>query len=540
MKRFFNTRETIVKEGLEGLLRSSYGADLCRLDGAEDIHVILRRDWQKERVAVLSGGGSGHEPAHAGFVGKGMLTGAVCGQLFASPGVDAILAAIRAVTGEAGCLLIVKNYTGDRLNFGIAAEQAKALGLKVDLVIIGDDIALGRTDKARGIAGTVLVHKIAGAAAEAGQSLAEVAALARKVAGSLSSIGLALSDCNVFTPDQKPRLADNEAELGLGIHGEAGVERIPMANLDTLMARTADKLEASLPDEGNFIVLLNMLGSVPPLEAFALLDGFSRTSLAGRTEWIIGPAPLMTALDMNGFSLTALPADPAFIAALAADAAPRSWPGLAHFAPVATLPCPALPDTFVDAPSDDPILRKLITTGAEALLANEARLNALDAKCGDGDAGSTFAESGRQILKALDSLPLASPQKLLATIGRLLARHSGGSSGVLLSILATTAGHDENWREGLQKGAAQMQAYGGAHAGDRTMLDALLPAIEALNAGKSLAAAATAARAGADATRSMKARAGRASYIPADQLADIPDPGAEAIAVLFESLAKSL
>lgn len=540
MKRFFNTRETIVKEGLEGLLRSSYGAALCRLEGAEDIHVILRKDWQKERVAVLSGGGSGHEPAHAGFVGKGMLTGAICGQLFASPGVDAILAAIRAVTGQAGCLLIVKNYTGDRLNFGIAAEQAKALGLNVELVIIGDDIALGRTDKARGIAGTVLVHKIAGAAAEAGQSLAEVAALARKVASSLSSIGLALSDCNVFTPDQKPRLGENEAELGLGIHGEAGVERIPMAGLDTLVARTAEKLEAALPREGKLIVLLNMLGSVPPLEAFALLDGFSRTTLAARTEWIIGPAPLMTALDMNGFSLTALPADPAFIAALSAEAGPRFWPGVAHFAPVATLPCPALPETFVDAPSDNAILRKLITTGAEALLANEARLNALDAKCGDGDAGSTFAESGRQILKALDSLPLGSPQKLLATIGRLLARHSGGSSGVLLSILTTTAGHDENWREGLQKGAAQMQAYGGAHAGDRTMLDALLPAIGSLNAGQSLAAAAAAARAGADATRSMKARAGRASYIPAEQLADIPDPGAEAIAVLFESLAKSL
>ena len=540
MKRFFNTRETIVKEGLEGLLRSSYGAALCRLEGAEDIHVVLRKDWQKERVAVLSGGGSGHEPAHAGFVGKGMLTGAICGQLFASPGVDAILAAIRAVTGQAGCLLIVKNYTGDRLNFGIAAEQAKALGLNVELVIIGDDIALGRTDKARGIAGTVLVHKIAGAAAEAGQSLTEVAALARKVAGSLSSIGLALSDCNVFTPDQEPRLGENEAELGLGIHGEAGVERIPMAGLDTLVARTAEKLEAALPREGKLIVLLNMLGSVPPLEAFALLDGFSRTTLAARTEWIIGPAPLMTALDMNGFSLTALPADPAFIAALSAEAGPRSWPGVAHFAPVATLPCPALPETFVDAPSDNAVLRKLITTGAEALLANEARLNALDAKCGDGDAGSTFAESGRQLLKALDSLPLGSPQKLLATIGRLLARHSGGSSGVLLSILTTTAGHDENWREGLQKGAAQMQAYGGAHAGDRTMLDALLPAIGSLNAGQSLAAAAAAARAGADATRSMKARAGRASYIPAEQLADIPDPGAEAIAVLFESLAKSL
>lgn len=228
MKRFFNKRDTIVAEGLEGLLRSSYGAKLCRLTGADDIHVILRKDWSKDRVAVLSGGGSGHEPAHAGFVGKGMLTGAVCGQLFASPGVDAILAAIRSVTGEAGCLLIVKNYTGDRLNFGIAAEQAKALGLDVEVVIIGDDIALGRNSKARGIAGTVLVHKIAGAAAESGKSLVEVAALARKAAASLSSIGLALSDCSVYNPEQEPRLRDDEAELGLGIHGEAGIERIPL------------------------------------------------------------------------------------------------------------------------------------------------------------------------------------------------------------------------------------------------------------------------------------------------------------------------
>ncbi|RUT24111.1 dihydroxyacetone kinase [Asaia sp. W19] len=540
MKRFFNKRETIVTEGLEGLLRSSSGADLCRLDGAEDIHVILRRHWNKDRVAVLSGGGSGHEPAHAGFVGRAMLTGAICGQVFASPGVDAILAAIRAVTGDAGCLLIVKNYTGDRLNFGIAAEQAKALGLKVELVIVGDDIALGRTDRARGIAGTVLVHKIAGAAAESGQSLDAVAALARKVASGLSSIGLALSDCNVFTPDQPPRLGENEAELGLGIHGEPGVERIPMDSLDRLMARTADKLEASLPKEGNFIILLNMLGSVPPIEALALLDGFSRTALAERTAWIIGPAPLMTALDMNGFSLTAVPAETAFVDALAAEVGPRAWPGMARYAPVATLPSPELPETFIDAPSDAPLLRKLITTGAEALLSHESALNALDAKCGDGDAGSTFAESGRQILKSLNSLPLAAPQKVLATLGRLLARHSGGSSGVLLSILATTAGRETDWRSGLQKGAAQMQAYGGAKPGDRTMLDALLPAISALEAGKSLGDAAEAARAGADATRQMTARAGRASYIPAEQLADIPDPGAEAIAVLFEAMAKAL
>lgn len=540
MKRFFNKRDTIVAEGLEGLLRSSYGAKLCRLTGADDIHVILRKDWSKDRVAVLSGGGSGHEPAHAGFVGKGMLTGAVCGQLFASPGVDAILAAIRSVTGEAGCLLIVKNYTGDRLNFGIAAEQAKALGLDVEVVIVGDDIALGRNSKARGIAGTVLVHKIAGAAAESGKSLVEVAALARKAAASLSSIGLALSDCSVYNPEEEPRLRDDEAELGLGIHGEAGIERIPLTGLDALMTRTAEKLEASLPREGRFIVLLNMLGSVPPLEAYALLDGFSRTALAARTDWIIGPAPVMTALDMNGFSLTTLPSEPAFLDALSSNAEPRAWPGLAPYAPIATLPLPPMTDTFLDTPSKNPMLRRLIVTGAEALIASEARLNALDAKCGDGDAGSTFAESSRVVLKSIDSLPLASPQKVLSTLGRLLARHSGGSSGVLLSILATTAGNEPSWRQGLQKGAARMQGYGGARAGDRTMLDALLPAIEALEAGSSLHEVAQASRAGADATRSMKARAGRASYIPDEQLKDIPDPGAEAIAVLFETLAKAL
>jgi len=131
--------------------------------------VVARGDWDKSRVAVISGGGSGHEPAHAGFVGKGMLTAAVCGDLFASPSVDAVLNAIVAVTGDRGCLLIVKNYTGDRLNFGLAAEKAKRYGLKVEMVIVADDIALPDNKQPRGIAGTALVHKIAGYAAEQGK-----------------------------------------------------------------------------------------------------------------------------------------------------------------------------------------------------------------------------------------------------------------------------------------------------------------------------------------------------------------------------------
>lgn len=168
LKRFLNAQDKLVSEAIDGLLTSSQGAHLARLEAGGGIQVVLRKHVPSDRVAVISGGGSGHEPAHAGFVGRGMLTAAVCGAIFASPGIDAILSAIIAVTGPAGCLLIVKNYTGDRLNFGIAAEHARALGYKISLITVGDDIALGENARARGIAGTILIHKIAGYHAERG------------------------------------------------------------------------------------------------------------------------------------------------------------------------------------------------------------------------------------------------------------------------------------------------------------------------------------------------------------------------------------
>ncbi|GEL65400.1 dihydroxyacetone kinase subunit DhaK [Kozakia baliensis] len=295
MKRFYNHRDTLVAEGIDGFLRSSAGSHLCRLEGHDNIHVVLRKEWDKSKVAIVSGGGSGHEPAHAGFVGKGMLTAAVCGALFASPNVDAILAAILEVTGEAGCLLIVKNYTGDRLNFGLAAEQARLLGKKVELVIVTDDIALGRGPHARGIAGTVLVQKIAGHAAETGAGLAEVKQAAAEAINTTVSLGLSLSDVNVYDPEHETRLNEDEAELGLGIHGEPGTERIAVDRLDALVAKAADTLATYLTD-GKQAIMVNMLGAVPVLEAQAIVDSLSRTSLAERIEILIGPAPMMTSL----------------------------------------------------------------------------------------------------------------------------------------------------------------------------------------------------------------------------------------------------
>src|SRR3984957_19882285 len=236
MKRLMNSAGTVVREMLEGVV--SLGSDVAVLD---DENVVVRADLgprDRRKVAVLSGGGSGHEPAHAGYVGAGMLHAAVSGDVFTSPSVDAVLAAIRAVAGPPGLLLIIKNYTGDRLNFGLAAELARAEGIAVETVVVADDVALRDTvepERRRGIAGTVLVHKVAGAAAAARLTLQEVAREARTTASLLGTMGVALGPCTV--PAGRPgfTLGDDEVELGLGIHGERGVERTTLRRADELV-----------------------------------------------------------------------------------------------------------------------------------------------------------------------------------------------------------------------------------------------------------------------------------------------------------------
>ncbi|MGZ0186780.1 MAG: dihydroxyacetone kinase subunit DhaK, partial [Alphaproteobacteria bacterium] len=263
MNQFINARQDIVTEAIDGLLRSSGGA-LARLDGYPHIKVVVRADWRRTSVALISGGGSGHEPSHAGFVGKGMLTAAVCGDIFASPSVDAVLAGILAVTGAPGCLLIVKNYTGDRLNFGLAAEKARALGLKVAMVIIDDDIALPNVAQARGVAGTLFVHKIAGALAEAGHDLEAVTAGAERVRQGVVSVGMSLDSCAVPGAPKQNRIPHGKAELGLGIHGEPGAEQVSFKDARQAMALVVGKLAPELEDASH-TAILNNLGGVTPL-----------------------------------------------------------------------------------------------------------------------------------------------------------------------------------------------------------------------------------------------------------------------------------
>ena len=333
MKHFINEKENIVQEAINGLIEVS-GGKLARLDGYPHIRVVLRTDWDRSNVALISGGGSGHEPAHAGFVGQGLLTAAVCGDVFASPSVDAVLAGILAVTGDAGCLLIVKNYTGDRLNFGLAAERARAFGLKVSMVIVDDDIALPGLPQSRGVAGTLFVHKIVGALAGNGASLQDVTTAAKRVIEATKSIGMSLDTCTIPGTPKEDRIAKGKAELGLGIHGEAGVEQVDYTDANTAMKMVADKLGRFMESDKKYVALLNNLGGASVLEMSVLAHELANSTIARQIQYVIGPATMMTSLEMHGFSVSIYPADPEEIMALQSATPLSAWPGINNFSGV--------------------------------------------------------------------------------------------------------------------------------------------------------------------------------------------------------------
>ncbi|WP_299045745.1 dihydroxyacetone kinase subunit DhaK [uncultured Tateyamaria sp.] len=538
MAQFVNAKEDLVKEAIDGLLACSGGA-LARLDGYPHIKVVYRADWARDRVALISGGGSGHEPAHAGFVGPGMLTAAVCGEVFASPSVEAVLAGILAVTGEAGCLLIVKNYTGDRLNFGLAAERARALGRKVEMVVVDDDIALPDLPQPRGVAGTLFVHKIAGALADAGKPLDAVAAAARRVIANVATIGTSLDTCTVPGSPKENRIPEGKAELGLGIHGEPGVEQVAFSDAAQAMDIVLDKLRAHA-EPGPCVALLNNLGSTTPLEMAVLSHGLATSGIAGQ---VIGPSLMMTSLDMHGFSVSVLPVNQEEQRALAVPVPMAAWPGVHD---IVDVPVTALPDGLTPIepiPSSNARTRDTIAQVADVLIAAEGALNELDAKSGDGDTGSTLATAARALKDRLDAMPLADLTQLFPALGNELSQTMGGSSGVILAIYFNAAGDacagGAPVHKALVEGLKRVSDVGGASVGDRTMIDALAPALDAL--GQGIDAAAAAARAGADSTANIhRAKAGRAAYVPSENLKGHNDPGAEAVALVFEGLAEAM
>ncbi|MBA8869796.1 dihydroxyacetone kinase subunit DhaK [Pantoea agglomerans] len=544
MTRFvMNKKDDLVDSALDGMIYASPWRNLVRLQVDPRIRIVMRNDWQKQQVALISGGGSGHEPAHVGFIGKGMLTAAVCGDVFASPSVDAVYNAIINITGEAGCLLIVKNYTGDRLNFGLAAEKARKAGFSVNMVIVGDDVALPDNPQPRGVAGTLLVHKVAGFVAERGDDLTAVTEAAEAASRAIATMGVALSSCHLPDEQTGQRVPDGSVEMGLGIHGEPGVDVMQTQNSQQIVQHLLEKV---MPDNDQpRALLVNNLGGMSALEMSLVTRDLIESPLSRGSDYLIGPAPLMTALDMKGFSVTSMTLTPLFEEAICAPVEVTGWVPAVKIAPLQPVNATKEATAHPAQPSDNPTVAAFVNSICETLIASESELNKLDAQVGDGDTGSTFAAGARQIQRECtdNQLPLNALPDLLAVTGERLATVMGGSSGVLMAIFFTAAA--QQLAEGdalpaaLQQGLEKMKQYGGAQPGDRTLIDALQPAIEVLVAGKSLAEAADAAQQGSDATASMgKAKAGRSSYLNSANLNGVSDPGAVAVARVFAALKK--
>ncbi|WP_026871416.1 dihydroxyacetone kinase family protein [Inquilinus limosus] len=562
MKKLINNPRHVLREMLEGFVDLHSG--LALLEEA----VVVRADLPvpaSRPVAILSGGGSGHEPAHAGYVGPGILAGAVAGDVFTSPSVDAVLAGIRAAAGPAGVVLVVKNYTGDRLNFGLAAELARDEGIPVEIVVVADDVALRDTvepARRRGIAGTVLIHKLAGAAAAAGRPLAEVAAIARAAAADLGTMGVALDGCTV-PANGRPgfTLGENEIELGLGIHGEAGVRRGPMQPADALVA---EMLEAIVSDRGlgqgdRVALLVNGLGATPPMElsivARAALADLAARGITVERAWA---GNFLTALDMPGCSLSLLKLDDERLALLDAPAQAPAWPGGGRIGPKRRIHAPEPAPAAQAEAAPSPLAPALKTAGlavAEALVKAEPHLTDLDSRAGDGDLGASMVRAAEAI-QALPDTAWADPSRALAAIGDALRRAIGGSSGPFYATALLRASRrlacdpapaPAAWAEAFTVAVQSIAELGGAKAGDRTMLDALQPAAEAFSAGlaegkspeEAWAACVAAAAAGTDATARMLPRLGRASYL-GERAIGVPDAGAAAALVWLQALTPSI
>ena len=310
MKKIINNPEDVVTEALIGM-QEAYPDKLEYLKGFE----VIARKEKKDKVAVISGGGAGHEPLHAGFVGRGMLDAAVSGNVFSSPSPDRIGAAIERMNSGKGVLLVIKNYSGDIMNFGLAADLAEADDIEVESVVVKDDVAVPDSTYStgrRGIAGTVFVHKIAGAKAESGASLSEVKAAAEKAIANIRSMGMAMTPC-ILPAVGKPGfvLEDDEIEIGMGIHGEPGVEKTKVKSAKEVAEALLDKILSDYDySDSEVALLVNGLGGTPLMELYILNKEVQEyLSRKGIKVYKTLVGNYTTALDMTGCSLTLMKLD---------------------------------------------------------------------------------------------------------------------------------------------------------------------------------------------------------------------------------------
>ncbi|WP_298471638.1 dihydroxyacetone kinase subunit DhaK [uncultured Psychrobacillus sp.] len=582
MKKFMNQPENMVMEMCNGLVLAH-----PELEFLKKYKIIKKKTIDHNKVSLISGGGSGHEHAHAGFVGKGMLDAAVCGDVFASPSQIQVYQAIKATAGEKGLLMIIKNYSGDMMNFKNGAALAKEDGIQVDYVKVDDDIAVEDslyTVGRRGVAGTVFVHKLAGAAAAEGKDLNEVKIVAEKAATNVRSIGVAFTSCTVpakGTPTFK--LADDEIEYGVGIHGEPGIKREKMLSADELADRMTTDLikDLGINEEDEIAVLVNGFGATPLQELYLLNNSVTRVLSQKNIKvnrMFVGN--YMTSIDMAGASLTFLKLDDELKELLSK---PSDTPAFKVDGPVDPIEYTEVLEEKTDklvsfkteTDEDYAVIQNeklnlhnmiyLIDKMSEVIIQNEVPFCELDSHAGDGDFGMSVAKGFKQLKREWNDIIQQRDLNIgsfLHSCSLVIMEYCGGASGPIWGSAFRAAGKATmgkndlsiaEFADMLQEAVKGIQTTGersfgrGAEVGDKTLIDALIPCVESWMDSvstektfkKAFEQGAAAAVEGAEKTKDIVARMGRAGTVGERSLG-YPDAGAYGLGVIFTELSNSI
>ncbi|OAD05927.1 hypothetical protein MUCCIDRAFT_138847 [Mucor lusitanicus CBS 277.49] len=537
------------------------------------------------QVTLISGGGSGHEPGYAGLVGENCLAANVSGHVFASPSSSQVLSAIERVQSPHGTLVIIMNYTGDCLNFALAVERAKTRGIKVDLIAVGDDIAVGKSKNKkvgrRGMAATTLAIKLAGALAAQGATLEQVKEITQYAIDNSATIGVALDHCHVPGSSSFSQLGPHEMEIGMGIHNETGFLKANMMPAKELVVKMvamlvdqhdSDRsyldLSSSSADETNSVVLLvNNLGGIPMVELNLVVkeavDCIASHSKLKLERVYVGP--FVTSLNMPGFSLSLLVVDHGrnVLQLLDQQVHVSGWPSTAaqffsdaiHGDNSAAIKSPELViEAQCGQVSNPQAVENAIRGATSAVIAAEPRITDYDTVLGDGDCGQTLKTAALAIQEAIPSFDLTSAPKTVLGIAEVIEHSVGGTSSAIYCIFfnalasgllkyAKPSVDASVWTLAAKHALSTLMTYTKARVGDRTLMDTLCPFIDTLNEDASnIGQAVEAACQGADSTCNLSAKLGRSSYLSNKQVLEsgIPDAGAYGLAEILKGLVGNL
>ncbi|MCJ1275100.1 hypothetical protein MMC21_002900 [Puttea exsequens] len=557
-------------------------------------------------VSVVCGGGSGHEPGFAGFVGDGLLTACVAGTIFASPGAEQVRTCLqhRLPHQSKGVLVVATNYTGDVLNFGMGVEKARALGKKVEMVIVGDDVGVGRAKGGkvgrRGLSGTALVVKICGALADKGVALEDCARVGRLVVDNLVSLGASLSRVHVpgrgieEARDEEERLGPGLVEVGMGIHNEPGCEKVKTdlpglvkIMLGQMLDRSdKDRAYVEINKDDETMLLINNFGGVSNMELGAITN---EVVIQLEKTYDLKPrrivqGTLFGSLDGPGFIVSVLRladtglAGKSMIDLIDAPTNAIGWPRCVSgetwekgYKPplqeteeeedetqtsnLKRKRCTCEYDSHANRKAVDPTrLKSVLEPALKKLIAAEAEVTKYDSVVGDGDCGVGLKRGAEAVMNVLPSISSDDAMMAMAKICPTVETNMDGTSGALYAIFLNSLASNlrlqdaaspkpltaELWGKALRLSIQGIGKYTPAQPGDRTLMDALVPFVDVLEKTKNVKNAAEAAKEGADKTKGMKASLGRSVYVGGTGFESVPDPGAYGLSIFLSGIADAL